>query len=46
VSQVLEMKGFSAKWCQWIDDVIQGVHVGIKINDRVGQNFQTKKVLR
>jgi hypothetical protein len=33
VRQVLEMKGFSSKWCQWIDAIIQGGHVGIKIND-------------
>jgi hypothetical protein len=46
VRQVLEMKGFSAKWCQWIDAVIQGGQVGIKINDQVGQNFMTKKGLR
>jgi hypothetical protein len=39
VKQVLEMKGFSAQWCQWIDSIIQGGHVGIKINDQVGPNF-------
>jgi hypothetical protein len=37
------MKGFSRQWCRWIDSVIQGGHVGIKVNDHVGQNFQTKK---
>jgi hypothetical protein len=37
------MKGFSQQWCRWIDYVIQGGHVGIKVNDHVGQNFQTKK---
>jgi hypothetical protein len=40
------MKGFSRQWCQWIDSIIQGGHVGIKINDQVGPNFQTKKGLR
>jgi hypothetical protein len=40
------MKGFLFQWCSWIDTVIQGGHVGIKINDQVGQNFQTKKGLR
>jgi hypothetical protein len=24
VKKVLEMKGFSARWCQWIDTIIQG----------------------
>jgi hypothetical protein len=46
VRQVLEMKGFSNKWCQWVDSIIQDEHVGIKINDQVSQNFQTKKCLR
>jgi hypothetical protein len=39
------MKGFSNKWCEWVDSIIQGGHVGIKINDQVGQNFQPKKGL-
>jgi hypothetical protein len=30
------MKGFSNKWCEWVDSIIQGGHVGIKINDQVG----------
>jgi predicted Ser/Thr protein kinase len=35
VKQVLEMKGFLTQWCHWIDTIIQGGHVGIKINDQV-----------
>jgi hypothetical protein len=46
VKQILQMKGFSPKWCQWIDTIIKGGHVGIKINDQVGPNFQTMKGLR
>jgi hypothetical protein len=46
VKQVLQMKGFSPKWCQWIDTIIKGGHVGIKINDQVVPNFQTMKGLR
>jgi hypothetical protein len=46
VRQVREMKGFSNKWCQWIESIIQGGHVGIKINDQVRKNFQSKKGLR
>jgi hypothetical protein len=46
VKQVLEMKGVSSQWCGRIDTIIQGGHVGIKINDQVSQNFQTKKGLR
>jgi hypothetical protein len=45
VRNVLEMKGFSCEWCQWIDSIIQGGYVGIKVNDHVDQNFQTKKGL-
>jgi hypothetical protein len=39
VRKVLEIKGVSNKWFQWIDSIIQGGHVGIKINDQVGQIF-------
>jgi hypothetical protein len=40
------MKGFSEKWCQWINQIITKGSVGIKINDNVGRYFQTKKGLR
>jgi hypothetical protein len=33
---VLEMKVFSNQWCKWIDSIIKGGHVEIKINDQVG----------
>jgi len=46
VQQTLRMKGFSQKWCEWIETFIQRGHVGIKINDQIGQNFQTSKGLR
>jgi hypothetical protein len=46
IKQVLEMKGFWTQWCQWTDSIIQGGHVGIKINDQVSPNFETKKWLR
>jgi hypothetical protein len=39
VRKVLEMKGFSYQWCNWIDSIMQRDHVGVKINDLVGQNF-------
>jgi hypothetical protein len=45
VKQVLEMKGFSSQWCDWIDTIIQGGACGIEINNQVGPNFQTKKGL-
>jgi len=46
VQKTMRMKGFSQKWCEWIEAFIQGGHVGIKINDQIGQNFQTLKGLR
>jgi hypothetical protein len=39
------MKGFSDTWCQWIECFTQNGLAGIKINDQVGDNFQTHKGL-
>jgi hypothetical protein len=30
IRQVLEMKGFSNTWCQWIESIIQGGMWGLK----------------
>ena len=46
VRQTLLMKGFSNKWCDWIEAFTQRGHVNIKINDQLTNNFQTKKGLR
>jgi hypothetical protein len=46
VQQTLRMKGFSPKWCQWVASFMEGGHVGVKVNDQVGKNFQTKKGVR
>ena len=46
VQPTLRIKGFSIKWCDSIASFIQGGHVGIKVNDQVGSNFQTYKGLR
>ena len=40
------MKGFSPKWCRWIESFIFGSSVGNKVNDDIGPYFQTKKGLR
>jgi hypothetical protein len=45
IQQTLQMKGFSPTWCKWVASFMKGGHVGIKVNDIVGQNFQTKKGL-
>jgi retron-type reverse transcriptase len=40
------MKGFSGKWCHWIQSFTEGGNVNIKVNDQLGSYFQTKKGLR
>jgi len=44
--QTLRMKGFSQKWCEWVQSFTQGGNVNIKVNDQLGSYFQTKKGLR
>jgi hypothetical protein len=44
--QTLRMKGFSEKWCHWIQSFTEGGNVNIKVNDQLGSYFQTKKGLR
>ena len=46
LQQVLWMKGFSMKWCAWINQVITKGSVAIKVNDDVGHYFQTRKGVR
>ena len=43
LQQALRMKGFSDKWCQWIQNFVTGGTVAIKVNDEVGHYFETKK---
>jgi hypothetical protein len=40
------MKGFSSKWCSRIEQVVTKRSVGIKVNNEIGHNFQTKKGVR
>jgi hypothetical protein len=46
LQQALRMKGFSQKWCGWIENTIKGGSVGVKVNDEVGHLFQIRKGLR
>ena len=46
LQQTLRMKGFSQKWCTWVEQFTQGGNVNIKVNDQLGSYFQTKKGLR
>jgi hypothetical protein len=36
------MKGFAPKWCRWIQSMVTGGSVGIKINDEIGPYFEQK----
>jgi hypothetical protein len=40
------MQGFSPRWASWIQQVMSKGSVGIKVNDKVGHYFQTKKDVR
>ena len=47
LQQTLRMKGFSPKWCRWVESMVTGGgSVGIKVNDDIGPYFQTKHGLR
>jgi hypothetical protein len=46
LQQCLRMKGFSYKWCQWINQLVSKGSVGVKVNENIGRYFQTKKGLR
>src|SRR5438105_6144353 len=40
------MEGFAPKWCDWIHKVISRGSVAIKVNDQIGNFFQTRKWIR
>ena len=46
LQQVLRMRGFSPQWCKWIECIMCGGSVGVKVNSDMGRFFQTKKRLR
>jgi len=46
LQQTLRMKGFFPKWCRWVEGMVTGGSVGIKVNDDIGPYFQTKRGLR
>lgn len=46
LQQVLRMKGFSHKWCRWIEQIVTGGSVSVKVNDEMGHYFQNKKGFR
>jgi hypothetical protein len=42
LQQTLRMKGFSPKWCRWIQNMVTGGSVGIKVNDDIGHTSKRK----
>ena len=44
--QTLCMKEFSNTWCRWVESFMSGGSLAIKVNDDVGNYFQTRKGLR
>lgn len=46
LQQTLKMKGFSPKWCEWIDMIVRGGSVAVKVNEDMENFFQTKEGLR
>ena len=46
MQQALRMKRFSPQWCKWVENIVSGGSVGVKINDDIGNFFQTKNGLR
>jgi hypothetical protein len=46
LQQTLWIKGFLGKWCHWINQIVSKGSVEVKVNDNIGQYFQTKKDLR
>ena len=46
LQQTLRMKGFPPIWCNWIDQIMRGGSVNIKVNDDVWNFLETKKGVR
>ena len=46
LQQAMRMKGFSQKWCDWVQSIVSSGHVGVKVNDEIGPFFSTHKGLR
>ena len=39
------MKGFPPKWCRWIEEMVKGDSVWVKINDDIGHYFKLREDL-
>jgi hypothetical protein len=45
LQQAMRIKGFSPKWCAWIQKIVSGGHVGVRVNDDIWPFFSTHKGL-
>ena len=41
--ECLHLRGFSPKWCGWVDNILRGGTVCVKINNKIGKYFQSHK---
>jgi hypothetical protein len=37
LQQTLRIKGFSEKWCHWINQFVSKESVGVKVNDNISR---------
>lgn len=44
--QMMQIKGFGDKWCDWVMRTVRGGRVAIKVNDQIGPYFPTYKGVR
>ena len=42
----IKQKGFNEIWCGWIQQVISGGTVSVKLNNQIGPNFVSHKDVR
>ena len=42
LQQTLRMKGFSPLWCKWIENIVSGGSVGVKVNEDTGPFFSNE----
>jgi hypothetical protein len=46
LQQTLRIKGFSEKWCHWMNQFVSKESVEVKVNNHMWRYFQRKKGLR
>lgn len=39
LQHAMRMKGFAAKWCQWIDTLVRDGSVRVKVNNDIANYF-------